>query len=153
MQTLFSSGEARRLTGASLRQLIYWDETDIIRPHAAPAKGQGSRRLYTFQDLVQIKVLMRLRRARVSLQKIRTVLALLTAMVDEPAPFAELDILTDGRQVLIRRSNDDMVDALTQSYVLRLPVSELLQEVRLELLPASATEDSTSSRAKVGSIT
>ncbi len=52
----FNTKESRTLTSVSLRQLQYWDETDFIRPSVAARAGRGSPRLYSFRDLVQLRV-------------------------------------------------------------------------------------------------
>jgi uncharacterized protein (DUF433 family) len=79
----FTTNEAQRLTGLSSRRLQYWDETAFIRPSVASRKGRGSPRLYSFQDLVQLRVAAQLR-DNLSLQTLRR----LKAALDVDAPFA-----------------------------------------------------------------
>jgi len=52
----YDSKTASRLVGVSLRQLQYWDEQDFIRPSVQLAEGRGTKRLYSFHDLVCLKV-------------------------------------------------------------------------------------------------
>lgn len=47
---------ASRITGLTRRQLEYWDSSDVIKPSVAPYGGRGSARLYSFQDLIRLKV-------------------------------------------------------------------------------------------------
>lgn len=79
----FTTDEARRLTGLSARRLQYWDETDFIRPSLAARQGRGWPRLYSFRDLIQLRVAVQLR-DRLSLQALRR----LKAALDTEAPFA-----------------------------------------------------------------
>lgn len=81
----FTTREAQRLSGLSLRRLQYWDETDFIRPSVAARGGRGLPRLYGFRDLIQLRVAAQLR-DRLSLQALRR----LKDALDLDAPFAEV---------------------------------------------------------------
>lgn len=81
----FTTKEAQRLSGLSPRRLQYWDETDFIRPSVAARGGRGLPRLYSFRDLVQLRVAAQLR-DRLSLQALRR----LKEALDLDAPFAEV---------------------------------------------------------------
>lgn len=140
MQAAFTSGDAQRLVGVSLRRLVYWDHTALVRPHARPASGRGSRRLYTAADVVKLKIIRRLLEAGLSLQKIRAALDFLATLADEPAPLAELEILTDGRRILVRKSDENLIDPLVRHYVLRFPVADLLAEVESGSAPTPFAE-------------
>jgi uncharacterized protein (DUF433 family) len=84
------------LTGLSSRRLQYWDETAFIRPSIASRLGRGSPRLYSFQDLVQLRVAGQLR-DNLSLQTLRR----LKAALDVEAPFATLRFaVTDSNEVV-----------------------------------------------------
>lgn len=81
----FTSQEAERLSGLSSRRLQYWDETNFIRPSISARQGRGVPRLYTFQDLVQLRVAAILRN-QLSLQALRR----LKLYLDVGAPFASV---------------------------------------------------------------
>ena len=53
----FSGREAAAIVGITYRQLDYWARTDLIRPSLADAKGSGSRRRYSYKDLVELKMI------------------------------------------------------------------------------------------------
>ena len=61
-----------KIVGISYRQLDHWTSTGLVAPSVRDAEGSGSQRLYGFDDIVQLKVIKRLRDAGVSLQRIRT---------------------------------------------------------------------------------
>lgn len=130
---LFTSGEVQKIVGVTQRQLGYWDDPALANPHGRSAKGSGSRRLYTVFDVVQLKLIARLREAGLSLQKIRRALLSLSELADEPAPFAELEIVTDGQRILVMRSNEKVLDPLARQYVLRMPLVDLLAEVEEQI--------------------
>ena len=137
---LFTSGEVRRIVGLTQRHLAYWDDPGLARPHGRTAQGRGSRRLYTLLDVVQLKLILRLRQAGLSLQKIRRALLNLSDLVDEPAPLSELEVITDGHRILIRRSNEQLLDPLARQYVLRLALADLLAEIEEQVTPSPYEE-------------
>jgi DNA-binding transcriptional MerR regulator len=145
---MFTSGEVQHLTGIPQQHLTYWDQSGLVRPSGRSAQGRGSRRLYTALDLLQIRLIHRLRSAGLSLQKVRKALRVLLSLVDEPVPLAELEVLSDGKRIIVRRSNDDLVDPLVSQYVLRLPISALLAD----LPPSRILPTATLSPHSVGSI-
>ena len=57
--------------GITYRQLDYWARTDLVTPTIRTATGSGSQRLYSFKDILVLKVVKRLLDAGVSLQNIR----------------------------------------------------------------------------------
>lgn len=81
----FTTKEAERLTGLTPRRLQYWDETGFVTPSVAARQGRGSPRLYSFQDLIQLRIAAQLR-DRLSLQALRR----LKSALDVDAPFAEV---------------------------------------------------------------
>lgn len=137
----FTAGEVRQLVGISQRQLDYWDRSGLLRPQGRSPEGRGSRRLYTILDVVQLKAICRLRSAGVSLQRIRQAFDFLRDLSDEHVPLAELEVLSDGRAILIRRSDDLLMDPLTGQFILRFPLSDLLAEIRTEVGPVSPDRD------------
>ena len=136
---LFTAGEVQKIVGLTQRKLGYWDDPALVRPHGRPAQGSGSRRLYTLLDVVRLKLILRLRQAGLSLQKIRRALIALSDLSDEPAPLAELEVVTDGQRILIGKSNEQLLDPLARQYFLRLPLADLLDEIEKQV--ASFPED------------
>ena len=126
---LLTAGEVRWVVGVTQRELAYWDEIGLVKPHGREASGTGSRRLYTLVDVVHLKIIKRLRQAGVSLQRIRASFQMLADLPDEPAPLVELQVLTDGSRILVERSDAGVVDATRPQFFLRLPIAELLGEV------------------------
>ncbi len=61
-----------RIVGITYRQLDHWTSTGLVRASVRDAEGSGTQRLYAFEDIVQLRVIKRLRDAGVSLQRIRT---------------------------------------------------------------------------------
>jgi predicted RNase H-like HicB family nuclease len=102
----YNTKTASAVTGASERQLRYWDRQGVVKPSVGQAGGRGSRRLYSFLDLVQARAAKRLRDGGLSLQKLREALCILKEHPDKVRhPLAQLSLVTDGGTVF--RLTDD----------------------------------------------
>jgi len=67
----FRGPQVCSIVGITYRQLDYWARTDLVRPSICDAKGSGTQRTYSFQDLVRLKVVKSLLDAGVKLQTAR----------------------------------------------------------------------------------
>jgi DNA-binding transcriptional MerR regulator len=56
MLSVFGSTTVKEITGVSRMQLQHWETIGLIRPSVRIGSGKGSRREYSFQDLVQLKL-------------------------------------------------------------------------------------------------
>jgi len=134
----FNTTVASAVTGASERQLRYWDKVGVVKPSVAQAAGRGSRRLYAFLDLVQGRAAKRLRDEGLSLQKLRKALALLKEKPEKVRhPLAELRLITDGKSVF-RLTEDPRVlqDLLEQRqfvHVFAIYIKTMCDDVNAEL--------------------
>ncbi len=108
----FRAPEVCQLSGVSYRQLDYWSRTGLVTPSVKEASGSGSRRLYSFKDLVLVKAIKRLIEAGMSLQKIREAIDYIRgAMETDPS---ELTLIATEGTILVFGPGDDerLVDAL-----------------------------------------
>jgi DNA-binding transcriptional MerR regulator len=96
--------------GISYRQLDYWARTGLVVPSVRDASGSGTQRLYSFRDLVVLKVVKRLLDAGVSLQNIRK--AIETLRSRGVADLAGITLISDGTTVYECRSPEEVVDLL-----------------------------------------
>jgi DNA-binding transcriptional MerR regulator len=99
-----------RAAGISYRQLDYWARTGLVEPSIRPAAGSGTQRLYSFRDLVVLRVVKSLLEAGVSLQNIRKAIDTLRAHGVED--LAEITLMSDGTTVYECRSAEEVVDLL-----------------------------------------
>ena len=96
--------------GITYRQLDYWARTDLIRPEVRSATGSGTQRLYSFRDILILKVIIRLIDAGISLQQIRTAIEHLRARgVDD---LTEVTLMSDGVSVFECTSDHEVIDLL-----------------------------------------
>src|SRR6187455_430547 len=67
----YGGKKAASIVGISYRQLDYWARTDLVRPSLADASGSGSRRRYSYQDLLELRVIKSLLDAGIKLESVR----------------------------------------------------------------------------------
>jgi DNA-binding transcriptional MerR regulator len=127
--------------GITYRQLDYWARTGLVAPTIRSATGSGSQRLYSFKDILVLKVVKRLLDAGVSLQNIRVAVdALRSRGVDD---LAQVTLLSDGTSVYECTSSEEVVDLLRGGQgVFGIAVSGALRELRgsLEHLPGERAD-------------
>lgn len=99
---------ACRAAGITYRQLDYWARTGLVEPSIRGAKGSGSQRLYSFRDILVLKIVKRLLDTGVSLQQIRTAVAALHARGVED--LASITLMSDGASVYECTSPDEVID-------------------------------------------
>ena len=127
--------------GITYRQLDYWARTALVEPSVRAAHGSGSQRLYSFRDILVLKVVKRLLDTGISLQQIR-------AAVDHlrdrgTADLARLTLMSDGVSVYECTSADEVVDLLAGGQgVFGIALGRIWQEVdgTLAELPAEHAE-------------
>lgn len=95
-QNAFTASRVRKLTGVSYETLNFWAKIGLVRPSVSAASGSGTRRIYDFEDLVAIRVALKLRRAGVFGPSLVRVLELLrNSGFDSPAKVA-VDVTLKG---------------------------------------------------------
>ena len=116
----FDSKTASGIVGISLRQIQYWDEQGFIRPSIKLAEGRGTKRLYSFDDLVCLKVVKDLTEHGVSLQTVRRCLRPLRQYgVGSGEPPASLKYLTDGEKLfVITDDRQKILNAMDREFML-----------------------------------
>jgi DNA-binding transcriptional MerR regulator len=125
------------IAGITYRQLDYWARTGLVEPSVRPAAGSGSQRLYSFRDILVLKVVKRLLDAGVSLQNIRNAIEHLRSRgVDD---LARITLMSDGATVYECTSADEVTDLLAGGQgVFGIAVGRVVTEVQGQLaeLPA-----------------
>lgn len=107
----FRVPEVCRIVGISYRQLDYWARTELVTPSIRDAHGSGTQRLYSFQDLVTLRVIKRLLDAGVSLQRVRKAVEYLDE-IDVQA--SGVTIFSDGKGVYQADSPEAVIDLLNK---------------------------------------
>jgi DNA-binding transcriptional MerR regulator len=141
----FSGRKTAEIVGISYRQLDYWARTDLLRPSLVDASGSGSRRRYSYRDLLELKVIKSLLDAGIKLESVREVFDYLREQLGEDVATANLVI--SGRRSVLVRSGDELIDVLQhgQGVLNVLPlagVKEELDAAIVELRPSAESDDS-----------
>ncbi|MCS4484348.1 MerR family transcriptional regulator [Gleimia sp. 6138-11-ORH1] len=101
---------AAQAASITYRQLDYWARTGLVEPSIRTAHGSGSQRLYSFRDILVLKVVKRLLDTGVSLQQIREAVAHLKNR--GVADLSTITLMSDGASVYECRSRDEMIDLI-----------------------------------------
>ena len=131
--------------GITYRQLDYWARTGLIEPSVRGATGSGTQRLYSFRDILVLKVIKRLLDAGISLQQIRTAVTQLRERGTED--LTRVTLMSDGASVYYCTSNDEVIDLLQGGQgVFGIAIGGVWREIEgtLAELPSERAEDSAS---------
>jgi len=134
---------ACRAAGITYRQLDYWARTGLVEPTVRSATGSGTHRLYSFRDILVLKIVKRLLDTGVSLQQIRAAVDHLRERgVDD---LAQITLMSDGASVYECTSADEVIDLVQGGQgVFGIAVGRVWREVEgtLAELPTERLEDS-----------
>ena len=134
--------------GITYRQLDYWARTGLVVPEVRSASGSGSQRLYSFRDILILKVIKRLLDAGISLQQIRTAVQHLRKRGTDD--LTRVTLMSDGASVYECTSNDEIIDLLQGGQgVFGIAIGGVWQEIEgtLAELPSERTADDAGSPA------
>jgi len=129
--------------GITYRQLDYWARTGLLEPSVRPAQGSGTQRLYSFRDILVLKVIKKLLDSGVSLHNIRTAVEHLRRRGAQD--LAQITLMSDGTTIYELSSPDEVVDLLQGGQaVFGIAVGRVVREVEgsLAALPAERADDS-----------
>ena len=112
----FTAEQASRFTGCTAHQLRYWDRIGLVRPSVQETGGRpGVRRLYSFRDLISLKVIRSLLNGGMSLQRVRRAYDYLRKKAGLEEHLSEVKLVTDGKSIFkICRNDGEVLDALKE---------------------------------------
>ena len=128
--------------GITYRQLDYWARTGLVEPTVRGATGSGTQRLYSFRDILILKVIKRLLDAGISLQQIRTAVQHLRERGTDD--LTRVTLMSDGASVYECTSNDEVIDLLQGGQgVFGIAIGGVWREIEgtLAELPSERTAD------------
>jgi DNA-binding transcriptional MerR regulator len=126
----FSGPTVCRLTGVTYRQLDYWARTDLVTPSITPATGSGSKRTYSYADVLEVKVIKSLLNSGLSLARTRQAVECLRNALGADLASSSL-VMSDTGSVLAK-SDGDLVDLLRggQGVFNIVPLAGVVAELR-----------------------
>jgi DNA-binding transcriptional MerR regulator len=141
----FRGPTACQVVGITYRQLDYWARTGLVVPSIRGAAGSGSQRLYSFKDVLVLKIVKRLLDAGVSLQNIRVAVEHLRRRGIRD--LAGITLFSDGTTVYECSSPEEVVDLLQGGQgVFGIAVSGAIREI------SGSIRDFPTERADGGSV-
>ncbi|MCY3787040.1 MAG: MerR family transcriptional regulator [bacterium] len=106
----YSSKQTQQIAGITYRQLDYWARTGLVQPSVASATGSGSRRAYSYSDLLKLRIIKDLLDNGVGLPQIREVFRNHRDILGEDLVGGRLVI--SGSEVLFMTGPDELVALL-----------------------------------------
>lgn len=131
------------MVGITYRQLDYWARTGFMVPSLQQARGSGSQRLYSFADLVQLKVIKKLLDAGMDLRRIRSAFAALSGRRSSWSwEDGEVTLASDGASIYALRSPEEVIDLLQKGQgVFGVALGPLVEEVAGEVHQLDRTSE------------
>ena len=143
---------AAEIASITYRQLDYWARTGLVSPSLQRATGSGSRRLYSYRDLLELRAVKSLLDAGIRLELVRKVFEYLTKHLDEDV--TRVNLVISGTSVMVRTGEEEIVDLIRhgQGVLNILPLAGVKEQVDariVELYPEgrSAAETLLAARA------
>ena len=135
MQQGYTGPEVCNITGISYRQLDHWTTTKLIDASVRNIKGSGFHRIYSFNDIILVKLVKKLRSAGVSLQKIRVALKNVNKILGKNSNISDVSIFSDGSSIYVLSDNDQMIDLLKKGQaVFGISLGPVHTETEAEIL-------------------
>jgi DNA-binding transcriptional MerR regulator len=133
----YRGATAASAAGITYRQLDYWARTELVAPTVQSAQGSGSQRLYSFRDILVLKLVKSLLETGISLQQIRIAVDQLHAEgIDD---LAGTTLMSDGASVYLCTSSDEVIDLVNRGQgVFGIAVGAILREVETNLVNIDA---------------
>jgi DNA-binding transcriptional MerR regulator len=146
VETSFSGRRTAEIVGITYRQLDYWARTDLVRPSLADATGSGSRRSYSYRDLLKLKVIKTLLDAGLRLETVRDVFSYMQDQLGEDVESANL--VVHGTTSVVTRSGDELIDLVQrgQGVLNVLPLAGIKDQVDAMIVELPSTSPTAADR-------
>ena len=124
----FPAKHTAEIVGITYRQLDYWARTDLVRP-SSPAAGSGSRRTYSYKNLLELKAVKNLLDAGIKLESVRSAFGYLREVLDQDP--TEVNLVISGKGSVLVRNGEQIIDLLRdgQGVLNVLPLAGVKNEV------------------------
>lgn len=132
MEQSFTAEQACRLANCTHHQLRYWDRVGLVKPSVQGSGGRpGVRRLYSFRDLVALRVVRSLLDNGMSLQRVRRAWDYLRREGEMEDHLSTVKLVTDGQSIFaVSSKEDELMDALRQGQLaFFVAIDEITREV------------------------
>jgi DNA-binding transcriptional MerR regulator len=138
----YSGTQTAKIVGITYRQLDYWARTGLLKPSLAEATGSGSRRQYSYRDLLELRIIKTLLDAGIKLESVRDVFTNLRQTVG--SDISSANIVISGTSSVVLRTNDELIELMRkgQGVLNILPLAGVKAGVDagIESLPSDNSE-------------
>jgi DNA-binding transcriptional MerR regulator len=138
----YSGTQTAKIVGITYRQLDYWARTGLLKPSLAEATGSGSRRQYSYRDLLELRIIKTLLDAGIKLESVRDVFTNLRQTVG--SDISSANIVISGTSSVVLRTNDELIELMSkgQGVLNILPLAGVKAGVDagIEALPSDNSE-------------
>jgi DNA-binding transcriptional MerR regulator len=136
----FRGPQVCELVGISYRQLDYWARTGLLQPSVTAAKGSGTKRVYAYSDVLELKVIKQLLDAGVSLQSARRAVDCLRQ--DLEVDLSQVTLVINGANSVLARSDGEVVDLLRggQGVFNIVPLSGVVGDLTADIVRLDAAK-------------
>jgi DNA-binding transcriptional MerR regulator len=128
----FTALQACRFTGCTGNQLRYWDKIGLVKPSVQSSGGRpGVRRMYSFRDLIALRVVKSLLDGGMSLQRVRRAYSYLRDNAGLEDHLSSVRLVTDGSSIFkVCKTEGEILDALRQGQMtFTIAIDEISQEI------------------------
>lgn len=129
----YTGKRAAEIVGITYRQLDHWARTDLVRPSIADANGSGSRRRYSYRDLLELKVIKTMLDAGIKLESVRKAFSYLREHLG--ADIASAQLVIGGGTAILVRDDSELLDVIKKGQFVMTSVLSL-EGVSQELMAA-----------------
>lgn len=138
----YGGPQACQLAGITYRQLDYWARTELLTPSLQEAQGSGTQRLYSFTDVVQLRIIKRILDTGMNLNKVRMAVEWLRREMEKGNDLSGMTLMSDGVSIFAVGSPREMIDVLERGQAVFAiaiqPVVDQLTGELHEMLPRTA---------------
>ena len=140
------------IVGITYRQLDYWARTNLLRPSVSDARGSGTQRLYSYTDLLQLKVIKRLLDDGVSLQRARQAIECLR---DAGGDLHTANLIMNGNRSVLASSGQEIIDLLKggQGVLNIVPLAGVVDELEAAITDLAANRSVTAETPVTSAVT
>jgi DNA-binding transcriptional MerR regulator len=139
----YSGTQTAKVVGITYRQLDYWARTGLLKPSIAEATGSGSRRRYSYRDLLELRIIKTLLDSGIKLESVRDVFKNLRDSVG--TDISSANIVISGTSSVVLSTNDELIELMSrgQGVLNILPLAGVKAGVDagIRSLPAETTDD------------
>ena len=129
----FPAKRAAEIVGITYRQLDYWARTDLVRPEFR-ATGSGSRRAYSYKNLLELRAVKNLLDAGIRLESVRSAFDYLRDELHQDP--TEVNLVISGTGSVLVRNGEQIIDLLRegQGVLNVLPLAGVKNEIDAKIV-------------------